>query len=227
MPSLKSRITAANTARNSEEGSLDQRVYEFTALSRAEKEGMDIPLRLLRNYACHLGVRKVYKFTKTEKLDLVKEILKEEPKMLDTKTLRSVSFSRRASVSSTIFDDDSSEESCQDKSPDRRHRSRSPERRHRSRSRSPERSRRHRSRSRSPERSRRHKSPERRHRSRSRSPDRESKSRSPDKSPEPVLLQTPKVSESSDNELHSRVFLACSVMLGFGGFLAVLLNNRV
>ena len=214
MPSLKSRITAANTARNSEEGSLDQRVYEFTALSRAEKEGMDIPLRLLRNYACHLGVRKVYKFTKTEKLDLVKEILKEEPKMLDTKTLRSVSFSRRASVSSTIFDDDSSEESCQDKSPDRRHRSRSPERRHRSRSRSPERS-------------RRHKSPERRHRSRSRSPDRESKSRSPDKSPEPVLLQTPKVSESSDNELHSRVFLACSVMLGFGGFLAVLLNNRV
>ena len=214
MPSLKSRITAANTARNSEEGSLDQRVYEFTALSRAEKEGMDIPLRLLRNYACHLGVRKVYKFTKTEKLDLVKEILKEEPKMLDTKTLRSVSFSRRASVSSTIFDDDSSEESCQDKSPDRRHRSRSPERRHRSRSRSPERS-------------RRHKSPERRHRSRSRSPDRESKSRSPDKFPEPVLLQTPKVSESSDNELHSRVFLACSVMLGFGGFLAVLLNNRV
>ena len=106
MGSLRTRISAANAAANAtanNPNSLEQRVYDWSVLSKDEKEGMAIPLRLLRNYACYLGLRDVQRFTKTNKMELVKMVLEAEPVKILPKTIRSVSFANRASVSSTIL----------------------------------------------------------------------------------------------------------------------------
>ena len=233
------RITAVNTAKNSE--GLEERVYNFTALSRSEKDGMGIALRLLRNYATHLGVEKVSRFTKTTKLDLVKEILKAEPKVLDLETLKNVSFSRRASVSSTIFDDDSSEEISETEL-ERKHRRRHSleERRHRrkhSRRHSRRKSRSSDSSSSSSSSSSSNSSSEerkhhRRHSSKGRkdkSPEDRPKSKSPeepkDKSPDPKssdLLETPEVSESSV----PAVALVVACLLYASGFTWAIFRQR-
>ena len=94
MNTLRNRIEASNNAHGSEDGSLEQRIFEWSALSKSEKEGMSVPLRLSRNYACGLGLRGLQKYTSKNKYELVKVILEAEPKKVN----RSVSFAARASL---------------------------------------------------------------------------------------------------------------------------------